>query len=193
MKLTLLPLVIIMSSAACAQKVEGPPPQPGAVAPAQDPNAAVKPALPASAQVSMPCKEDAQCRNEQICVSGACGAVTANMQECSNHRIHFPFNKAEFADSEKNSLLRLARCLSANNALKVTIEGNADERGTEEYNLALGQKRAQTVAKYLETMGATAAQVKTISYGKDKPVCAEHDEACWKKNRSASTQLGNAE
>jgi peptidoglycan-associated lipoprotein len=67
----------------------------------------------------------------------------------------------------------------------VTIQGNADERGTEEYNMALGDRRATTVAHYLESLGASAAQLKTVSYGKENPLCTEHDEECWAKNRRA--------
>jgi peptidoglycan-associated lipoprotein len=80
---------------------------------------------------------------------------------------------------------RSARCLKADHALHVSIEGNADERGTEEYNMALGDRRATTVKGYLESLGASASQLKTVSYGKENPLCTEHDEECWAKNRRA--------
>jgi peptidoglycan-associated lipoprotein len=66
---------------------------------------------------------------------------------------------------------------------RVTIEGHADERGSEAYNLALGDARAKAAKDYLSSIGIPASQLAIISYGKDKPVCEEHDEACWQKNR----------
>ena len=68
---------------------------------------------------------------------------------------------------------------------KLVIEGNADERGSEEYNLALGDKRAQAAEEFLTTMGIPAAQLTVISYGKDHPICTDQSEACWQKNRRA--------
>jgi len=68
---------------------------------------------------------------------------------------------------------------------KLTVQGYCDERGSEEYNLALGDARAKQAKDYLASMGLPGDQLRTISYGKDKPVCTEHDEACWQKNRRA--------
>ena len=68
---------------------------------------------------------------------------------------------------------------------KLTVAGYCDERGSEEYNLALGDKRADQAKEYLASLGVPGAQLKTISYGKEQQVCAEHDEACWQKNRRA--------
>jgi peptidoglycan-associated lipoprotein len=65
------------------------------------------------------------------------------------------------------------------------IEGHCDERGSDEYNVALGDKRAQAVAEFFETMGISSAQLTVISYGKDKPVCTDQTEDCWQKNRRA--------
>jgi len=66
---------------------------------------------------------------------------------------------------------------------KLTIEGHCDERGSDEYNLALGDRRAQAAKDYLVHVGIPASQLGLVSYGKMKPVCTEHDEACWQKNR----------
>jgi peptidoglycan-associated lipoprotein len=66
---------------------------------------------------------------------------------------------------------------------KLTVQGFCDERGSEEYNLALGEERAKKAKAYLTDSGIPAAQLLTVSYGKDKPVCEQHDEACWQKNR----------
>jgi peptidoglycan-associated lipoprotein len=66
---------------------------------------------------------------------------------------------------------------------KLTIEGHCDERGSAEYNIALGEKRAETAKDYLVGVGIPSAQLSTVSYGKEKPVCDEHDETCWQRNR----------
>jgi peptidoglycan-associated lipoprotein len=68
---------------------------------------------------------------------------------------------------------------------KLTVQGYCDERGSEEYNLALGDKRADQAKEYLASLGVPGSQLKTISYGKEKQLCSEHDEACWQKNRRA--------
>ena|SRR5215472_14165630 len=68
---------------------------------------------------------------------------------------------------------------------KLTVEGHCDERGSEEYNMALGDARAKQAQQYLATMGLAGDQLRTISYGKEHPVCSDHDEDCWQKNRRA--------
>jgi peptidoglycan-associated lipoprotein len=108
---------------------------------------------------------------------------------CADAKVHFEFNSATIAEADKPLLERSAECLKADHKLHITIEGNADERGTEEYNLALGDQRAQSVSKYLQALGASGLQLKTVSYGKENPVCSEHDEACWQQNRRASIKV----
>jgi peptidoglycan-associated lipoprotein len=73
---------------------------------------------------------------------------------------------------------------------KLNVEGYCDERGSEEYNLALGDARAKQAKEYLASLGLPDAQLRPISYGKDKPVCEDHDEACWQKNRRAHITQG---
>ena len=68
---------------------------------------------------------------------------------------------------------------------KLTVEGFCDERGSDEYNLALGDARARKAEEFLERLGLPASQLRTVSFGKEKPVCTEHDESCWQKNRRA--------
>jgi peptidoglycan-associated lipoprotein len=79
----------------------------------------------------------------------------------------------------------LAEIISRYPKFKLTVEGYCDERGSDEYNLALGDARAKQASQYLATLGLPAPQLQTISYGKDKPVCTEHTEECWQKNRRA--------
>ncbi len=71
------------------------------------------------------------------------------------------------------------------NSMKITIEGHCDERGTDEYNIALGAKRAAAVKKYLTDMGVEAQRITTVSYGSERPFCKEHNEKCWQENRRA--------
>ena len=75
----------------------------------------------------------------------------------------------------------------------LTIEGHADERGSEEYNLALGDQRAKAAKKYLAEVGIPEAQLAVVSYGKDKPICEEHNESCWQKNRRIHITAAAAE
>lgn len=86
-------------------------------------------------------------------------------------------------------LQRQAQWLLQHPAVMATIEGHADERGTREYNLALGERRANAVAGYLVALGVDAARLQTISYGKEHPLCVEADEACWQGNRRGVTAL----
>jgi peptidoglycan-associated lipoprotein len=108
---------------------------------------------------------------------------------CGDVKVHFDFNSAEIAEQDKPLLERSADCLKQDKKLHVTIEGNADERGTEEYNLALGDQRARSVATYLQRLGTSGLQLKTVSYGKEQPECSGHDEGCWSQNRRASVKL----
>jgi peptidoglycan-associated lipoprotein len=108
--------------------------------------------------------------------------------ECGLVRVHFGFNTSNIDEGDKPLLERAATCLKQDHKLHVTIEGNADERGTEEYNLALGDQRARSVATYLERLGASSSQLKTVSYGKEQPECTAHDEECWAKNRRAAVK-----
>jgi peptidoglycan-associated lipoprotein len=96
--------------------------------------------------------------------------------------VHFKFDSAVVEDSEQAHLAAVAQALSDQN-LKLLIEGNCDERGTEEYNRSLGERRALALREALAKDGVDPMRVKTISYGKDKPVDPGHDESAWAKNR----------
>jgi peptidoglycan-associated lipoprotein len=120
-----------------------------------------------------------------------CTAITPGLAACFAIRIHFDFNSAELIPDDHAQLQRSARCLNADQALHVTVEGNADERGTEEYDLALGDRRAQTGAAYLQKLGVAQDRLKTVSYGKANPICGQHDEACWAQNRRADLKLAS--
>lgn len=97
--------------------------------------------------------------------------------------IHFDFDRYELTASARETLKANAAWLKANASNRVQIEGHADERGTNEYNLALGAKRAQSAKDYLTTSGIAEDRLSTISYGEELPVCKEQTEGCWQKNR----------
>ena len=92
----------------------------------------------------------------------------------------------ELSSEAREILGKVAAQLKASPKKTLTIEGNCDDRGTNEYNLALGQHRADSAARYLQTLGIDRKRIKTISYGEERPVCSEATEACWHKNRNAT-------
>lgn len=101
----------------------------------------------------------------------------------SKRSVYFPFDVSAVQADDKPVVLAHAKYLSEHQDRKVRVEGNCDERGSKEYNLALGQRRAESVKKMLVLGGAKASQIETVSYGEEKPLCKEHNEACWKQNR----------
>ena len=103
--------------------------------------------------------------------------------------VNFEFDSAELSGSARSTLNRQSAFLSVNPDLMIVIEGHADERGTREYNLALGERRATAVRDYLVAKGINAARVRTVSYGKERPAVSGSDEAAWAKNRRATTVL----
>lgn len=103
--------------------------------------------------------------------------------------VYFDYDKHNLRPDAMNALQADARTLtqiiSQYPKFNLTVEGYCDERGSAEYNIALGEARAQQAKEFLVTLGLPSAQLKTVSYGKERQVCAEHDEACWQKNRRA--------
>ena len=97
--------------------------------------------------------------------------------------VYYPFDVAAVQDADKPLVQAHAKYLSENANHTVRLEGNCDERGSNEYNLGLGQRRADGVKKMLELGGAKAAQLSSVSYGEEKPKAAGHDEAAWSQNR----------
>ena len=99
--------------------------------------------------------------------------------------VFFDFDRYDLSAEARSTLRASAEWLKTNPAVRVEIEGHCDERGTNEYNLALGAKRAQAAREYLTTLGVVSARLSTTSYGEEIPVCRESNEACWKQNRRA--------
>jgi peptidoglycan-associated lipoprotein len=97
--------------------------------------------------------------------------------------IHFDFDRAAIRPADAKILDASAAWLKANPSQLVLIEGHCDERGTAEYNVALGDRRATAARNYLTAQGVAAERITLVSYGKERPSCSEHAEACWAKNR----------
>ncbi|MDZ4201619.1 MAG: peptidoglycan-associated lipoprotein Pal [Gallionella sp.] len=101
----------------------------------------------------------------------------------ANRSVYYPFDVAVVQDADKAMVQAHGQYLAANPNRKVRLEGNCDERGSNEYNLGLGQRRADGVQKMLELSGASASQLESVSYGEEKPKGTDHDEASWAQNR----------
>ncbi len=97
--------------------------------------------------------------------------------------VHFPFDSFRLDKEAKSTLKANAGILNDHSSVKIQIEGHCDERGGIQYNIALGEKRANTAKKYLEDLGISDDRISTISFGKEKPIDPGHDEAAWAKNR----------
>lgn len=121
------------------------------------------------------------------------GGVTPGTQEDLvvnvGDRVFFDFDKYNLDSNSRRTLEKQAAWLKTNANLSVTIEGHADERGTREYNLALGERRANAAKDYLVALGISPGRVKTISYGKERPVALGSNEAAWAQNRRGVTTV----
>jgi peptidoglycan-associated lipoprotein len=102
-------------------------------------------------------------------------------------RVFFDFDSSALRGDARSTLDRQGQWMATNGAVRVTIEGHTDERGTREYNLALGQRRANATRDYLQARGVAGARMSTISYGKDRPAAVGSNEQAWAQNRRAVT------
>jgi len=112
-------------------------------------------------------------------------ALAADEAAFENEDIYFPFDSAALTPEAQEILRVKARWLQQNQSARVTIEGHCDERGTNEYNLALGEARAQSTRNYLVDLGISASRLNTISYGEERPLDSGATEEAWAKNRRA--------
>lgn len=99
------------------------------------------------------------------------------------HSIYYEYDKAEIKPEGKKLIEAHADYLRSNPGVKVVVEGNADERGSAEYNLALGQRRADNVSKIMTLLGVSSDRIETVSFGKEKPKVSGHEESAWSENR----------
>jgi peptidoglycan-associated lipoprotein len=113
---------------------------------------------------------------------------SASLQELFRQNVRdafFDFNKADIRPDARDALSRDAEFLRSHAEISVTIEGHCDERGSLEYNLGLGQRRAEAAKEFLVSLGVAAGRMRTMSWGKEHPFCFEHSETCWQENRRA--------
>jgi peptidoglycan-associated lipoprotein len=148
---------------------------------------------PDKAQTSAPAAETAKGDNNRM--AGAPSGQSSSLDQLKKggavgtpsssplKDIFFDFDRYDLRADARDLLKANAEWLKQNPSATLEIEGHCDERGTAEYNLALGAKRAQSAKDYLTTLGVDAQRMSTISYGQEIPVCSEHTEECWQKNR----------
>src|ERR1019366_225818 len=162
MKKLVISIVLVNLLAACASEK---PKAPEAAAPVPPPVVTAPEAAPAPAPVV-----EVDSLNDPASI-------------LAKRSVYYPFDVSAVQDADKPVVLAHAKYLSEHPDRKVRVEGNCDERGSNEYNLALGQRRADSVKQMLVLGGAKASQIETVSYGEEKPRCTDHNEACWKQNR----------
>jgi peptidoglycan-associated lipoprotein len=109
----------------------------------------------------------------------------AESKESMFSDILFDYDKYDVADTYKPVLKSVSSWMAKNTSARLSIEGHCDDRGTNEYNLALGDRRAKAVKDYLVSLGVASDRINVISYGEERPLCSEQTEACWAKNRRA--------
>ena len=135
----------------------------------------------------------AACANKPADQAGLAGSAAPGSQQDFvvnvGDRVFFESDSTELSAQARATLDKQAQWLAQYNRYSFTIEGHADERGTREYNIALGARRAQTVRQYLVARGVEANRMRTISYGKERPVAVCNDISCWSQNRRAVTVL----
>ena len=139
------------------------------------------------------CESDAQCGSGRACQDGKCvasssqsgAASAAEVARCAgdDNAVFFAFDKSDLDQKARGTLDKVASCLRDKRGAKLLVEGHCDERGTAEYNIQLGERRADAVKKYLANLGLDASVIRTTSYGKEKPICTKHNESCWARNR----------
>lgn len=133
------------------------------------------------------------CANKDVNQTNAAGAATPGSQQDFvvnvGDRIFFETDSSELTQQAVGTLNKQVQWLQQYSQYTFTLEGHADERGTREYNIALGARRAQTVRDYLASRGINPGRMRTISYGKERPVAVCDDISCWSQNRRVVTVL----
>lgn len=171
-------LVASLALLGCPKRPEVAMAGPGAMGPGAAKAPAASAAKPAPKMAEIPVTRPAPPAETPVKPSPAVAAAESLLKD-----IYFNFDDATILADQKKTLNEDFAYLKAHPEMKVTISGNCDERGTEEYNLALGQRRADSVKNYLVAEGIATDRISTISYGKDRPFVLGHDENAWKMNR----------
>ena len=127
--------------------------------------------------------EDAALNAQNLAGASAKGVTEANKSFLAKRVVHFDYDSSELSNEDYQTLQAHAQFLNANANSKIALTGHTDERGTREYNMALGERRAKAVQSYLITNGVNATQLEAVSYGTEMPTNARPNEAAWKENR----------
>lgn len=127
--------------------------------------------------------EDAALNAQNLAGASSKGVTAANKAFLAKRVVHFDYDSSDLSNEDYQTLQAHAQFLVANANSKVALTGHTDERGTREYNMALGERRAKAVESFLITNGVNPQQLEAVSYGKEAPVNTGHDEAAWKENR----------
>lgn len=173
----------LLMAGGCAKKDLVKQDEPVTVAPAQTPTKA-----PASQPVAPPAPTVAEEPAKPQVVQGETvsmkePAVAPQEVKSELEKIYFAFDSSALSEEARNTLYNNAEKFIKKSAAKYTVEGNCDERGSDEYNLALGEKRAKSAVSYLVTLGVPAERLTVVSYGEERPADPGHDEEAWAKNR----------
>ena len=172
--LKLMRVAGLVATAACSNKKKDlPPPPPPPSAPAAE---TPMPSAPMGSVTS----------------SAVPGSLQEFIDQAGSDRVFFAYDSYEVDDTAKETLTRQVRWLQKYPRQRITIEGHADERGTREYNLALGDRRATAVKNFLASQGVATARMSTISYGKERPAVQGSDDEAYAKNRRGVIVLGNS-
>ena len=175
--------LLIAGGLGCRKPAPVPPPAPAPQAPAPAPKPDDSARLRQEADAKR-MADEAEAARKAAALAEYQRAAASALKD-----VHFDFDQSEVRGTDKPILMAIADFMKGYPQAMVTIEGNCDERGTVEYNLALGERRAHAVMAYLVSLGVSEARLTKMSYGKEKPVCTESTESCWGQNRRAHFAL----
>lgn len=165
--------ILVVALAACAPKKQDLPPPPPAAGTTAPPPAPTAPQQPMA----------------DVTTGIVPGSLADFIAQAGSDRVRFAYDSYEIDDTARNILTRQAQWLGQYPNVRITVEGHADERGTREYNLALGDRRAEAAKNFLAAQGVSTARIATISYGKERPEADGADEAAYAINRRAVTAI----
>ncbi len=137
---------------------------------------------------------DASAGADTYADSGPAGPVPgsqADLEESAGHQVFYDYDQYTLTPQSQATLAKQAAWLQEYPETRIKLAGNCDERGTREYNLALGARRAEAARSYLVSLGVDANRITTVSYGKERPGCTQSNESCWARNRNATTTIAS--
>ncbi|HEU4763824.1 MAG TPA: peptidoglycan-associated lipoprotein Pal [Gemmatimonadales bacterium] len=180
---------ILLAACGGNKPAEQPAPQPAQPAFNADSARAAQEAAARKAQEEAAARAREQAQADSAAAAQRAAAATAEVSSALATMIHFDFNKSDIKSDDQTVLDYKAKILAANPALTIRINGFADERGSDEYNMALGMRRATSAKRYLVNKGVADSRIEVFSYGEDKPVDPGHNEDAWAKNRRDEFQI----